>query len=145
MSERNSSMVDSARRAAELRQGKPAPTAAEGEDGLEFEPEDTQAAFTNLSADRQHKLMVVFRYLDGNAKARAYSYLCAADYNPSEGIQLNFSADIVTLTGRNLGPLYNGLCAQRVAVVRQMDPLHADANLPAEATVVTGIEIKPVD
>ena len=59
MNDRNSSMVDSARRAAELRQGKPAPTAAEGEDGLEFEPEDTQAAFTNLSADRQHKLMVV--------------------------------------------------------------------------------------
>ena len=32
----------------------------------------------------------------------------------------------------------------RVAVVREMDPLHADVNLGDEATVVTGIKVKEV-
>ena len=34
---------------------------------------------------------------------------------------------------------------QRVAVIRMMDALQADVNMPPEATVVTGIEIKEVE
>jgi hypothetical protein len=145
MNERRSGLVDSARRAAELRQGKPEPSATEEGDGLEFEPEENYKAFSFISADRQQKQMVEFRLLEGNAEALAYSYLVRAKYNPSEGIVLDFSGYTVTIKGRNLQPGYNGLVAQRVALVRVMDELHADANLPAAATVVTGIEIKQVE
>src|ERR1700722_19712835 len=129
MSERHSSMVDSARRLAELRQGQAETPAADGENDLEVEPEKPSEAFSIISADRQQKVMIEFRLLNGNAKALAYSYLVAADLDPSEGIKLDFSGYAVTITGRNLRPLFDGLVAQRVAVVREMDPIHADASL----------------
>ena len=102
-------MVDSARRLAELRQGREEPIPPENADGLEFEPEETNAAFSILSADRMHKLMVEFRLLGGNAKGLAYSYMVAADFDPSEGIKLDFSGYAVQITGRNLRPLFDGL------------------------------------
>jgi hypothetical protein len=146
MNDRKSSMVDSARRLAELRQGKPEPCGAagpaDGEDGIEFEQEGPYQAFSFISADRQQKQMVEFRFLTGNAKALAYSYMVSAAFDPSEGIKLDFSGYAVAITGRHLRPLYNGLVAQRTAVVREMDPLQAEANLGDKATVVTGIKIK---
>jgi hypothetical protein len=145
MNDRNSSMVDSARRLAELRRGQGEPSAPEAGDGLDFESEDAEAAFTILSADRQHKLMVEFRLLNGNAKALAYSYLVALDMDPSVGIRMDFSGYTVAISGRNLRPLFDGLCAQRVAVVREMDALQAEATAAPGAAIVTGIEIKPVE
>jgi hypothetical protein len=145
MSERKYSMVDSARRLAELRQRKSEPPAPENVDGLEIEPEESSGAFSVISADRQQKLMIDFRRLNGNRKALAYSYLVACDFDPSEAIKLDFSGYAVTITGRNMGPLYDGLVAQRVAVVREMDGLQADANLPAKATVVTSIKVTEVE
>jgi hypothetical protein len=141
MNERKSGLIDSARRAAELRQGKAEPSAADGDGGLEFEQEDASAAFSIISADRQQKVMVDFRKLNRNRKALGYSFLAACEIDPSEAIKMDFSGYEVTITGRNLDPLYDGLVAQRVAWVRVMDELHADANLPEGATVVTGIEI----
>jgi hypothetical protein len=144
MTDRYSAKGDAARRLAELRKGEPEPSVTEEGDGLEFEPDDAQAAFTILSADRQHKLMVEFRFLTGNAKGLAYSYLVGADFNPSEGIKLDFSGYAVAITGRNLRPLFDGLIAQRVAVVREMDALHAEANLEDKATAVTSIKVTEV-
>jgi hypothetical protein len=145
MNDPYSSKADAARRLAELRQGREETASPDQADGLEFEPEDTGGAFSILSADRQHKLMVVFRLLNGNAKALAYSFLVAAGFNPSKGIQLDFSGYEVTITGRNLGSLFDGLAAQRVAVVRQMDEIQAEATAAPEAAIVTGIEIKEVE
>jgi len=145
MNDRNSSMVDSARRLAELRREQREPSAGEAGDGLDFEAEEGEAAFTILSADRQHKLMVEFRLLNGNAKALAYSYLVALDMDPSVGIRMDFSGYTVAISGRNLRPLFDGLCAQRVAVVREMDALQAEATAAPGAAIVTAIEIKPVE
>jgi hypothetical protein len=146
MKEPYTSKVDAARRLAELRQGKEDPAPPENaEDGLEFEPEAADAAFSILSADRQHKLMVEFRLLGGDAKALAYSYLVAAEFNPSVGVRLDFSGYAVTVTGRNLRALFEGLVAQRVAVVREMDALQAEAAAAPGAAIVTGIEIKEVE
>ena len=89
--------------------------------------------------------MVEFRLLNGNAKALAYSYLVALDMDPSVGIRMDFSGYTVAITGRNLRPLFDGLCAQRVAVVREMDALQAEATAAPGAAIVTGIEIKPVE
>jgi hypothetical protein len=146
MSKPHSSMVDSARRLAELREGQPEPPPAEAAEEQESVEEERLPSYSVVSADRQRKLMVEFRLLTGNSKARAYSYLVAADFDPSQGIVLDFSADKVTIKGRNLRPLYDALVAQRVAVVRELDELQAKASgIQEKATVVTKIEIAEVE
>jgi hypothetical protein len=145
MNERHTPMVDAARHAAQLRQEAAAPAADDAGEGAELEREADYPAYSILSADRQRKVMVEFRRKNGNAKALAYSYLVALDFDPSEGIAMDFSGYTVKIAGRNLRPLFEGVVAQRVAVVREMDELQAEANLPQDATVVTKIEIKPVD
>jgi len=148
MSDRHNNTVDAARRLAELRHGPPEPATEETADGMEFESEEGEdnsaAAFSMISADRQRKIMVEFRMLAGNSKALAYSYLVGADFDPSKGIQLDFSGYAVTIEGRNLRSGYNGLISHRVAVVREMDELQAEANVPADEVVVTKIEVKPL-
>jgi hypothetical protein len=139
------SMIDAARRKAEMRPEPAEQPAAETEEEIDFAPESDREAYSILSADRMRKVMVEFRLLAGNAKALAYSYLVRADFNPSEGITLDFTGYDVTITGRNLRPVFEGLVAQRIAVVREMDELQAEAEQPSDATVVTSIEIKPVD
>src|SRR5262245_26119416 len=107
-----------------------APAAAGGEGSS---PE----AFSVLSADRAQKVMCEFRLKTGNAVALAYSYLVKIEFDPSEVIDLDFSAHRVRLVGRNLAPLFAGLVAQRVASVAEMDELQAEAELGAAATAVT--------
>src|ERR1700679_2545311 len=109
MNEPYSSKVDAARRLAELRKGREDPDAPEEAEELELEPVEENRAFSILSADRQHKLMVEFRLLGGNAKALAYSYLVAADFDPTVGIRLDFSGYTVAITGRNLRGLFDAL------------------------------------
>jgi len=145
MNDPYTSKVDAARRLAELRQGREESVQPEDADGLEFEPEATDAAYSILSADRQRKVMVEFRLLGGNAKALAYSYLVALDIDPSDAIRMDFSGYTVTISGRNLRSLFEGLVSQRVAVVREMDPLQAQATAAPGAAIVTGIEIKPLE
>lgn len=139
------SMVDSARRLAELRQDAAEPAANGAEEGTDSEPVEEKAAYSILSADRQRKVMVEFRWKHGNAKALAYSYLVALGFDPSEGINMDFSGYTVNIVGRKLRPLFEGLVAQRVAVVREMDELQAEANLPDGETVVSKIEVKTLD
>jgi hypothetical protein len=149
MSEHHSSKVDAAKRLAELRQESAEPAANEADDGLEFEPEDAEdnsaAAFSVISADRQRKIMCEFRMLNGNSHSLAYSFLVGAEFDSSKGIQLDFSGYAVTIEGRNLRPGYNGLISHRVAVVRQNDDLQAEATLPEDSAVITKIEIKEVE
>ncbi len=135
----------SARRHGEAPQESAEASAAEPEDGLEFEPEVPADAFSVVSADRHRKVMLELRLLGGNSKALAYSYLVAITFDPSHGIQMDFSGYTVTITGRNLRPLFDGLVSQRVAVVRETDSLQAEATAAPEAAIVTGIEIKPVE
>jgi hypothetical protein len=145
MKDNHTSMIDAARRKAEMRPEPAEPSAPETEEEIDFAPEADKEAYSILSADRLRKVMVEFRLLTGNAKALAYSYLVCADFNPSEGIKLDFSGYDVTISGRNLRPVFEGLVAQRIAVIREMDELHAEAEHLSDTTVVTKIEIKPVE
>lgn len=99
--------------------------------------------FSLLSADRRRS-MLEFRFRGGNARALAYSYLVSLEMDPSKAIAMDFSGYRVELVGRNLAPLFAGLVAQRVAVVRELDDLHAEATLARDATVVTGINVTPI-
>jgi hypothetical protein len=145
MNERTTPMVDAARRVAQLRQEAAGASVAGAEDDPQFEPDIETEAYSMISADRQRKIMVEFRFLNGNRKARAYSYLVGIDFNPSEGIIVDFSGETVAISGRNLLPLYDGLVSQRIWSVREMDELQAEASRPRDATVITKIEIKPVE
>jgi hypothetical protein len=130
---------------AESRQDSAEDAATETEDGLEFEPETPSDAFSLVSADRHRKVMLELRMLDGNSKALAYSYLVAVDFDPSEGIRMDFSGYTVAIHGRNMRPLFDGLVSQRVAVVREMDAIQAEATAAPGAAIVTAIEITPVE
>jgi len=124
---------DAATRLAELREGKKPiePTEEEGD----------VDAFSTISADRQQKVMLELRLKTDDAQAFPYSYLVRARFNPTNGILLDFGVAEARISGLNLRPLYAGLVAQRVAVIQEMDELHAEASVPPEATVVTRIEI----
>jgi hypothetical protein len=142
MSEKKfSNRVDPSKRLAELRDAGAGKSATEVEEPLALELDDEQEAFSTLSADRQQKVMLELRFKDGNAKALAYSYLVSIDYDPSQGIRMDFSGYEVRIVGRNLNPLFAGLVAQRVAVVNEVDDLHAEATLQKDAPVVTAIEV----
>jgi hypothetical protein len=136
-----SNRVDPTKRLAELRDGGAGKSASEDAEPLALELDDEQEAFSTLSADRQQKVMLELRFQAGNARAFAYSYLVSLDFNPSEGIRMDFSGYEIRIAGRNLRPLFAGLVAQRVAFVVEMDDLHAEVTLPKDTPVVTGIEV----
>jgi len=131
---------DAAARLAELRDRGKKPAESEL---LEAEEIGDAAAesFSVRSADRHQKVMLELRFKTGDSTALAYSYFVRADCNPSTGIVLDFSAYAVRIEGRNLRPLFAALVAQRVAVVTEVDDLHAEATLDPDATVVTRIEV----
>jgi len=130
---------DPTKRLSELRRGGEAADAPPSS-GSAADAESPEA-FSILSADRQQKVMVEFRFKDGNARALAYSYLVSLAFDPSNGIGMDFSGYEVQVAGRNLERLFTGLVSQRVAVVREMDPLHAAGSADEDSTVVTHIAI----
>lgn len=132
-------LVDKTRRqAVEGKDTVPEAVGAEAEAG-------SSEAYSVLSADRAQKTMCEFRLKTGNAVALAYSYLVKAEFNPSLGIELDFSAHVVKLTGRNLAPVFAGIVAQRVAVVTEVDELQAEAVLGKDATLVTGVAVSKAE
>ena len=98
-------------------------------------------SFSTLSADRQQKIMLELRFKDGNARAFPYNFMAGMAFNPSKGIEIDFTGYNVAIEGRNLRPLFSGLVAQRVAYVQEMDELYAEATLGEDETAVTRIEI----
>jgi hypothetical protein len=125
---------DAATRLAELREGKKPLEPTEEEGDVE--------AFSTISADGQQKVMLELRFKTDDAEAFPYSYLVRAKFNRSEGILLDFGVAEVRISGLNLRPLYAGVVTQRVAMIPEVDELHAEAEGAASGTVVTRIEIK---
>jgi hypothetical protein len=101
----------------------------------ELEPEQSEAscaAFGYLRGIRDQSAAVEFRFRDGNSLWLPYTWLGAWQYNPSEGLLLRFSGDVVFLVlirGSNLDKPLNegainlthaGLQRHRVLWVREM-------------------------
>ncbi len=97
--------------------------------------EETEAscgAFGYLRGIRDHATSVEFRFKDGNSTFFPYSWMGTWQYNPSDGLLLKFSGDLVYLVlirGSNLDkPLkegainltHAGLQRHRVLWVREM-------------------------
>ena len=95
--------------------------------------EDSCGAFGYLRGIRDQSAAVEFRFRDGNSVWFPYSWLGPWQHNPSEGLLLKFSGDLVYLVlirGSNLDRPLNegsinlthaGLQRQRVLWVREMN------------------------
>jgi hypothetical protein len=95
--------------------------------------EDSCAAFGFLRGHHERAVMVEFRLRNGNSEWFAYSCLVSFRHNPSAGLLLRFTGDVLTLVlvaGSNLdAPVGEGtvnltdrgLQRHRVTFVREMD------------------------
>lgn len=137
--------TDPATRLAELRSGGPKKPAAVDADAELVEAEELSEAggesFSVLSAARMQKMMLELRFRTDDADAFPYSLLVRAKLDKSKDILLDFSIAEVRISGRRLRPLYAAIVAQRAAFVQEMDDLYAEAELEADATVVTAINV----
>ena len=103
------------------------------QDVKQDEEEDSCPAFGFLRGIRERALAVEFRFRDGNSEWFPYSLLASWRYNPSVGLLLKFTGDLVTLVlirGSNLDALVNqgainltdrGLQRHRITWIREMD------------------------
>src|SRR5271168_286462 len=107
---------------AVLKDGEPV---SEGEEG-------ECPAFGYLRGLNARALAVEFRFRDGNSEWHSYSLLSSWRHNPSVGLLLKFTGDVVTLVfirGSNLDALVNqavnltdrGFQRHRITFVREMD------------------------
>jgi hypothetical protein len=111
--------------------GRPGPATHRAQ--TEPDEEETCAAFGFLRGIRDQALAIEFRRRDGNSEWLSYNCLVSFRFNPSQGILLRFSADVVTLVlirGSNLDVLVGdqpinltdrGLQRHRITFVREMD------------------------
>jgi hypothetical protein len=101
--------------------------------GQEEGEEESCAAFGFLRGLRDCAPMVEFRFRDGNTESYPYQWLGPVRFNPSVGLLLKFTGDVVTLVlirGSNLDTVVKdrgvnlidrGLLRHRVTWVREMD------------------------
>jgi len=97
--------------------------------------EESCSAFGFLRGVRDRSLALELRYADGNSDWLSYSCLVSWRFNPSVGLLLKFTADVVTLVlirGSNLDALVNGavdlphgIQRHRIVWVREMDKAEA--------------------
>ena len=89
-------------------------------------------AFGYLRGTRDKALAVAFRFADGNTETLPYSHLAGWRFDPSVGLLLRYTADVVTLVlvrgsnldvpvGAGVDLLAGGLQRHRVVWVREMD------------------------
>ena len=86
-------------------------TPSPNKDGDAEGGEASCAAFGYLRGIQDRAASVEFRFKDGNSMGLTYSWLGTWQYNPSEGLLLKFSGDVVYLVlirGSNLDRPLNG-------------------------------------
>lgn len=98
-----------------------------------------EQAYSVLSANQGHELMLDVRLKTGDRVALPYSYLSRIEFDPSAALLLDFTATRLTIRGRNLGPLYNGLLMHKVTWIQESDPMNqADVDT---TTLISGVQI----
>lgn len=112
------------------------------------EPEEGQcAAFGYLRGLHERALAIEFRFRNGNREWFPYSWLGPWRYNPSTGLLLKFTGDLVTLVlirGSNLDALVTertvnltdrGLQRHRILWIREMEDAEARGARNGEPTI----------
>lgn len=92
-----------------------------------YAPDDF-GSFGFLRGVRDRAIMLEIRHKDGRITANSYAWLESAEFDPSEGITLNFSGKFVKLIGRNLNSefrpnvrLFAGIVRHRVPWIQEAD------------------------
>lgn len=128
------SILDTGRRPSLASLARPPAPVADEREKEDAGDEDTCPAFGFLRGLRDRAQMIEFRFRDGNSEAFPYSWLGPLRFNPSVGLLLRFTGDVVTLVlirGSNLDAPVNpgavnlieqGIERNRVTFVREMDP-----------------------
>jgi len=126
------------------------------EKGRDAEEEDSCSAFGYLRGLESRAMAIEFRFRDGNSETYPYSWLGPWKHNPSAGLMLKFTGDVVTLVlirGSNLGallpkrginPADRGLQRPRITYVREMDDTELRRAGRWEPTI-DGIEVAEFD
>jgi hypothetical protein len=109
---------------------------------------DDLRAFGLLRGVHERALMLELRLRDGIIAAFGYAWLEHAEFDPSNGIMLQFGGRKVHITGRNLNiearpnvRLFNALVRHRVPWIHEADESTALA-APRAAIVIEGIDVK---
>jgi len=107
---------------------------------------DDLGAFGLLRGIRDRAIMLEFRRKDGNVRALAYAWLESAEFDPSEGITLQFGNRKIRLIGRNLNQvgltglgLFTAITRHRVLWIQEADE-PAFLQTVDTATVIERIE-----
>lgn len=123
---------------------KPVETSTE----VEAEAPDDLGSFGWLRGVRDRAASLEIRHKDGRITANSYAWLESAEFDPSEGITLNFSGKTVKLIGRNLNAesrpnvrLFSGILRHRVPWIQEADgPTVMEAS--QSAVVVEEVKLK---
>ncbi len=86
----------------------------------ELQGESSESPF--FTAEKQQgvtSIMLDFEFENGNCLALPYSGIMKIDYDPSNGIILEWGNEHIKITGQNLGELYGLVVRQRVNSIRE--------------------------
>ena len=86
-----------------------------------------------------HVAMIDLQLENGDHVALPYHYLEEVQFNPSTGIKMFFNEREVTITGRNLQPIYAGLTGHRIG---RITPATREGLADGNQTVVTHVYSK---
>jgi hypothetical protein len=119
-----------------------------GAGSADGEAADDLGAFGWLRGVQDRALMLEIRHKDGRITAKGYSWLQSAEFNPSEGITLNFSGEMIRISGRNLNAearpnvrLFAGILRHRVPWIQEADEPDV-IEAPKDAVVIEAVKMK---
>jgi hypothetical protein len=119
-----------------------------GAGSADGEAADDLGAFGWLRGVQDRALMLEIRHKDGRVTAKGYSWLQSAEFDPSEGITLNFSGEMIRISGRNLNAeprpnvrLFAGILRHRVPWIQEADE-PAILEAPKDAVVIENVKVK---
>jgi len=111
------------------------------------EPDDF-GAFGWLRGMHERSLMLELRQKDGTVIALGYAWLERADFDPSEGITLNFTGRTVKITGQRLNGelrpnvrLFAGIIRHRVTWIQEADGAQL-MQAEKDATIIETIKVE---
>lgn len=106
-------------------------------------PEAEQRAFSILRGVGKHLLMLELRRKTGDCVGLGYSYFAGMEFDASGVLVLYFTTHKVTVRGRNLRPVYEGLLDHSVGFLQEEDERYND--VPEGETVITSILAEKYD
>lgn len=92
----------------------------------------------SATAEDASPAMLVLKFRDGRSTALSYGYLHRIDFDGADTIRLHFVTNTVTLRGRNLASVVDGLHRQAEGCITETDQLHVASD---EMPRVTQIDV----